>query len=50
MERVMSSIILSVMVLMVQSLTTTMSNEDVIFRLTEVPGTTCGISDVVVTV
>ena len=50
MERVMLSIVRSVIVVMVQSLTTTMLKDDVIFRLTPVDVSTCGISEVVVTV
>ena len=50
MERVMLLIVRSVIVVMVQSLTTTMLKDDVIFRLTPVDASTCGISEVVVTV
>ncbi len=50
MERVMSLIVLSVMVVIVQSLTTTISKDDEITLLTLVVGSICGIEEVVVTV
>ena len=50
MERVMLLIVRSVIVVMVQSLTTTMLKDDAIFWLTPVDASSCGISEVVVTV
>ncbi len=49
-EWVMLSIFLSVIIVIVQSLTTTMLKDEVIFRLAPVSGSTYGISDVVVSV
>ena len=50
MEKVMLLIVRSVIVVMVQSLTTTMLKDDAIFWLTPVDASSCGISEVVVTV
>ncbi len=50
MERVMSLIVLSVMVVIVQSLTTTILKDDEISLFALVVGSICGIEEVVVTV